>query len=383
MTEHAEHRPPSSAARWLSCPASVTVMPLYAGEDSDASVAGTIAHQLLATAIEWGIVPDYWDIDMVYRVQMAYEYYLKTLKDYGQNVEAYTEVRLDIPETGEFGTTDIIFVTKSLIHIIDYKDGYVPVDVRKNAQCMTYLLGAIARFGERPNYKITIIQPKYVHKDGMIRHDDITPDDIAWFRNEVQHAMTQSHFSAGKHCRKTYCPHRGTCAAFAAWAVEHPQDAFFPSDFNAMTDLQLGEMLDLSDILQGYRDQLRAEALRRMTRMDRIIPGYDVKKGRSERRFSNGLAQDRVFAKMRELGATDADLYEKVPVSVAGVERFFKKKYRGQGRGAFMQPFAECIAGNVTGGDNALVVEKDIDGRKSWKKGQEFGPLKTLPDIGV
>lgn len=357
-------------------------MPLYAGADSDASLDGTKAHELLNTALSWGVMPHDDDIEMIYRLMMAVEYVDKLKAEYGSKATFLYEQRLEIPETGEFGTCDIIAITPSLIHLVEYKDGYVPVDVNKNAQNMCYLLGAIAAHGERPNYKLTIIQPKYVHRDGMIRHDTVTPDDVSWFRKEVQYAMIHDHFSAGKHCRKTYCPHRGNCATFLAWAPENISDAWYPTDFNAMNDLQLGEALDHADILQGYRDQLRGEAFRRMARMDRSIPGYALKKGRSTRDFSSEQARKQVMEAMQALGATADDLYEKVPVTVAGVERFFKKKFKHMGRGAWMKPFSEAIAGYVTGGDAALVVEKDIDGRKTWKRGSEFGALKGgLPDV--
>jgi hypothetical protein len=381
MLAHAKHRPPSSAARWLSCPGSVQVMGIYAGQDSDASIDGTAAHELLNTTIEWGVMPEWPDIEQAYRVMLAVEWIKETTAKYGK-CEAYYEQRLEIPETGEFGTCDAIFVTNSLIHIMDYKDGYVPVDINKNAQLMVYLLGAIAKWGERPAYRITIVQPKYVHRDGMIRTMDITPDDMAWFRGEVQSAMIHEHFAAGKHCRKTYCPHRSNCETFLYWARDNLQDAWYPSDFNAMTDEQLGEALDHADILQGYRDQLRGEAFRRMARMDRQIPGYDLKKGKSTRAFSSEQAQKQVMERMVALGATESDLYERIPVTVAGVERFFKRRFKRDGRGAWLKPFTEAITGYVTGGDASLVVEKDIDGRKSWKKGGEFTALKgSLPDV--
>lgn len=380
MLQHAKHRPPSSAARWLSCPASVNVMEIYAGQDSDASLEGTKAHEMLSTYQEWGVMPDDEDVEMQYRVMMAMEWITATRKQYGG--EYYYEQRLEIPETGEFGTCDSVFVTPALIHIMDYKDGWVPVDINKNAQLMTYLLGAIAKWGERPAYRITVVQPKYVHRDGMIRTQDISQDDVAWFREQVHYSMIHDHYAAGPHCRKTYCPHRGNCATFLAWSVDNMNLAWYPSDFNALDDYQLGEALDQADILAGYRDQLRGEAFRRMARMDRRIPGYDLKKGKSNRDFSSDQARKQVMEKMKELGATEDDLFERVPISVAGVERFFKRKFKHMGRGAWMKPFAEAIQGYVTGGDASLVVEKEIDGRKSWKKGSEFGALKgSLPDV--
>jgi hypothetical protein len=373
---HAKHYPPSSAKRWLSCPASVNVVGLYHNGESDSSIRGTQAHMLLETALTWGVVPDFHDIDMVYRVQKAYDY-IKTLKAVYPDGQFFYEVRIDIPETGEFGTADVVIVTRDTIHVIDYKDGWVPVNANFNSQMMTYLLGLIAKYGKRHKYVLTIIQPNYTHKDGAIRHYEPTQSTMDWFREEVQKAVASDHFTAGKHCRETYCPHRGSCAAFLAWAPENLQYAWYPSDVNGMTDDQLAEALDAADVLQGYRDQLRGEALRRMTRQDRTIRGYDVKRGRGKRAWASEAIAARVLDAMRALGAKEDDLYEKTALSVAGVERWFKRRFRNStDPGMWQDEFWKVTEGCITGGEHGLTVERDIDGRKSFKRGSEFSPLK-------
>lgn len=382
MAVHAKYRQPSSSERWLSCPGSVTQMQLYPNEPSEASIKGDRAHKLLELAIEWGVVPNDPDIDLVYSVMFALEWVNNQAKEYGKGVELYTEQQLEIPETGEVGTTDIIFVGKDFIHVIDYKNGYVPVDVKMHPQMMLYLCGAIAKWGERKHYKISIIQPNYVHVDGMVRHYEVTQDDLTWFRGEVQHAISNDYLAAGKHCKKTYCPHRGSCQVFATWAPENLQLAWFPGELNGMTDDQLAEALDHADILQGWRDALRGEALRRMLHQDRKIDGYKLVKARKDRDFRSPEHRDRVFDNLREFGVSEDQLYAKSPISVAGVERVIKGIFKTQGRNAWRKGMDTlCPDDMLSTATQSLTVEKAIDGRKPYSRGAEFTPLKSPEDV--
>ncbi len=378
MSAHAKYRPPSAASRWLSCSASASLLTLYPNLPSDASIKGDEGHFMLDTALEFGIVPDHSDIDLVYMVQMAVDHVMAKKVQLGGQL--HTEVQLDIPETGEFGTADLVYVGDTFIEIEDFKTGYVPVDVNKNAQLMTYLLGAIAKWGERKRYKIGVIQPAYSHRDGMIRHYDVSQEDVDWFRAEVQTSMTTDTFTAGRHCRTTYCPHRGACAAFLAYAQEHLADAWWPGEIGGLTDDEIGYALDHADILQGYRDQLRGEVLRRIVNQGKTITGYKVVKGRVNRDFASDEARDKIFNKLREAGATEDELYEKVPISMAGVDRVLKRIYKNYGRGAWMEAKDRIVHDDMLQSTNQpLTVEKDIDGRKPYRRGSEFTALIPPP----
>lgn len=375
MAKHADKRPPSSAGRWLSCPGSVDVMPLYPNEPNEKSIKGDEAHDLLNTGITFGVIPDHHDIDLTYSALFAYEKIMETYQRY-KPCEMYSEVHLDIPETGEFGTADIVFVNDKLIHIIDYKNGYVPVNVRMNAQLLCYLLGAIARWGERKTYRISVIQPNYPHADGMYRDYEVTQDDLAWFRKEVQWAMVNTHLAAGTHCKTSYCPHRGSCAVFAAWAPENLKLAWFPGELSALDDEQLAQAMEQAEILQGWQNALRGEALRRMMHQDRTIPGYKVVRGKKDRAFRDDAAREEVFNRLRVLGVPDEQLHEPQPISVAGVERRVKAIFKSQGRSAWVPAMHSICGPDMLAPTNqSLTVEKTIDGRKPYTKGQEFGPI--------
>ena len=379
MTLHAKLRPPSAAHRWLSCPGSPEVLLGYDNPDSKASIKGTVAHDLLADAVTFGVTPNHPDIEIVQGVMMALEYVLplyKQLREGKGGCELICEETIEIPETGEFGTLDIGLVTPSLIHVIDYKNGYVPVNIRMNPQLLLYLLGLIARYGERRNYKITVVQPNYVHADGMIRHQDVTEDDLTWFRQEVASALQSNAVVAGKHCRETYCPARGTCNVFLGWAQENLKLAYYPGESVAMTDEQLAQALDEADVLQGWRDQLRGEAMRRILHQNKQIAGYKIVKAKRDRAFKDEKARAAVYRNLQELGVPDDALYTKEPISPAGVEREVKRIFKPQGRSAWLKGMQHvCPPEALEPANQALTLEKAIDGRKPYTRGSEFPPI--------
>ena len=373
--KHAKLYPPSAGARWLSCSASVHVMPLYNRDETDASMKGDMAHYALENGVFFGTTPNTGDIDVDMNVEAVLAHIKKTREAYGDNCQVYAEQSYDIPETGEFGTCDVTYVTPRVLHIADYKNGFVEVEVTLNAQLMLYLLGAIAKFGTRPKYIIEVLQPNYDHKDGPYRSYEVTAKHIEWFREQVAYAVNSNEFVAGKHCKKTYCDHRGACATFQAWAMSNAADAYFPSEVNALSDEQLAQAIDHAEILHGIRDELRKEAMRRIMNMEKRIEGYKVVKGRKDRSFRDDEAKRKAEAIAKELGARDEDLYEKKFVSVKGLEDFFKKEFRRFGNGAWAIAWENNMKELVNEFTGGMSLVRDSDGRPSHSRGNEFGAL--------
>lgn len=379
MLAHAYNRPPSAAKRWMKCAGSVPLTHLYTSVDSEASIKGTEVHALIDAALNWGLPISHPDPDMEENAQLAVDWFTTYLNMYAKkqgSATLYVEQRLDIPETGEFGTADGVIIAPEILHIIDYKNGYVPVEIDMNEQLLLYLCGAIAKWGERPRYRITIIQPNYDHRDGPVRTQDITEADLQLFRLQVADAMVRQDVVAGPHCKTTYCPHRGNCEVFAGWVQENLKLGYYPSDATALSDDDLAKALEEAELLQGWRDQLRGEAIRRILHQDKSIKGYKLVRAKKDRAFRDDAARDEVFNTLKGLGATDDDLHTRSPVSVAGVERIVKKLFKRQGRGAWQKGMdAICGADKLETQAMSLTLEKAIDGRKEYKKGSEFGSL--------
>lgn len=389
---HAKAYAPSAAARWTACPASAWACQLYDREDSVHSIKGDVAHSHLEVGIVFGIEPDTADPDMDMNIRDVLEWVQARKVEYGSECKLYAEQRYDIVETGEFGTCDITFVAPTVIHIADYKNGYVLVEVVINGvlneQMMTYLLGAIAKHGPRPLYRITVIQPNYFHRDGMIRTVEVTHEQVEEFRRKVLHAVESDYFYAGKHCKKSYCEHRGNCATFLEWAQENAADAWHPSEVNAISDEQLAAALDHSDVLHGIRDELRKAAMYRMLQMDRKIRGYKVVKSRIQREFAGEAGREACYLALLQLGYSADDLYEKkpfnvgaltlyeqAPLTVAGVERMVKQTCKRFKRGVWQGVWDEHFRPHIREFSGSLTLERETDGRPAHTRGSEFGSL--------
>lgn len=402
MAAHAKNRAPSAAKRWLSCPQSAFIVPMYPNAETEQSLKGDYWHELMESRLLFGTVPSSADPDAAEAMEELAEYVYKRKKELG--AEMHVEIKLDIPETGEFGTADVVLVSPNWIEIIDEKSGYVPVHVKLNAQMMTYLLGAIARFGERKNYRIGIHQPNYDHIDGPLRFYDVSADDVEWFRREVKYAMDNpDECKAGKHCKDTYCPHRGSCEVFMQYVQQDLLLGWHTSEVRSISDDMLASAMDAADELSGWRNELRGEALKRIINLDRAIPGYKAVKGRKQRTVRS--PEQLIDAVRDNLGTEYAvmlfpDLAFAADAVSAGIAKSPKpdfllknlgspkhiedviKQYARKmhlPRGGWQSIYANIVGQYINEYAAGLTIEKAIDGRPAHKKGNEFGSL-TSPE---
>ena len=367
---------PSAMGRILSCPASVEATKMFAKEDSEASNLGTIAHGVLEDSLVFGIPPEHEDPEIVEGVTLAVEWAEQRLLK--EAPQLHVELKMEMPGTPVWGTSDLVFVHPEFIEVADYKHGYLPVEVSRNPQMLTYLDMAIAKFGERPNYYITVIQPRYDHIEGPIRSRTVPESDLEEYRGRLAWALdNQTVFAAGKHCK--YCPAWGSCREFQRFLAPHIGKAlhYELTEEHLVSNETMAELLDLADLVPGWIKALRAEAMRRKFQ-DRHIPGYKIVTSSYQRDWDDG-AEDELPAIYEEVGIPPEALYEKSFVSPATVEKHIKAAFKGT-RNKWKEPFAK-IETLIKRKRGAPSLVKDIDGRPAYRKGQEFGELK-LDDEG-
>lgn len=368
MTQHSDWAP-SSMSRILSCPASAEAVKLYEKEETDASNLGGVAHGILEDCLTFGIEPYHDDIGVVEGVQLAVDYANQRLLK--PRTEMYVEKRLAIPDTPVWGTTDNVFVDPQEIEIVDFKNGYVPVSIKLNAQFMSYLLGAIAEFGERKHYKITVIQPRYDHIDGPIRSYVVSHKDIDWFQQELNWALNnKGKFVAGKHCK--YCPVQGACKTFAAWIAPSAATAMFYdlTNIHAVKDETIAQLLDMADLLPGWIKELRKEGMRRIF-ADKDVDGYKVVDGKVERDWTAD-AEAKLPELYSEMGIPSEALYEAKFVHPATAEKHVKATFKGKGKWVEHWRKVEELITKKKGFPSLV---RDIDGRPQFKRGMEFTEL--------
>jgi len=365
---------------------------MYPRDDTDASLKGDMWHQLMEDLFTFGALPPEADPDAADALQDFYDYVMGLFKEYPGG-KLYVERQINIPETGEFGTGDIIYVHPMIIAVLDHKSGYVPVEVKWNYQMLTYLLGLIAEFGPRPRYLLGIHQPNYDHIDGAIRTWEPDASDVEIFRDKVLSSMERpDHMEAGPWCKETYCEHRGACEAFHTYAQDDLALGWHPSEVKAIDDAALAKALDAADELNGYRQQLRAEAMRRIMNMDRTIHGYKVVKGRRNRSVTQPRAL--VTAVLDTLGLDyarrlfpelawlpDLDVLREEALKCLGTPAHIEKVLKQYAqvnklpRGAWKQLYENVVGQYIRETAEGLTLERAIDGRPAHKRGSEFGVL--------
>ena len=148
---------------------------------------------------------------------------LKLLFDYvdaGYTVE--TEVKLEWSASGcepIHGTCDAVCYNKDtkFLHVLDYKDGRVEVEVTDNAQLLMYLSGFIQMnaLDSLNHLQLCIVQPKVSHE---MSSNVVYSWDVRSFQKKVIEAINKipngvNDYCAGKWCK--YCPFKGSCKTYA------------------------------------------------------------------------------------------------------------------------------------------------------------------------
>jgi hypothetical protein len=178
-----------------------------------------------------------------------------------------------------FGTADFVAYDAEThqLEVVDYKNGSgVVVEVKNNKQLRYYALGAaLTTVKGQPikSVKITIVQPRAGHPDGVIRSEIVDYVELIGFSNELMDAARatlepDAPLHAGSHCR--FCPAAATCpeqrnqvqalaqVAFEAMPLDVP-----PSPDSLPPDV-FADILHKLPILEDWAKAMRAHALREL-----------------------------------------------------------------------------------------------------------------------
>jgi hypothetical protein len=215
--------PPSSSDKWLVCHAWRRLTHGIEDTSSAAAEEGTFAHERLAEhllgQVDLSVLED----------RVMYDYLIgcaEWVQD--QPGELFVETRLDY---GGFfgyvdltGTSDLVIVEKDRLTIGDLKYGLGVVEVPNNPQMLTYLVGAVHRFGRRGRYRLVILQPRAWHTDGPIREWELTDDDLRVFEALLEAGIKgnydpKSEATPGDHCQH-YCKALSRCREIKRYSLE-------------------------------------------------------------------------------------------------------------------------------------------------------------------
>ena len=359
---------PSSAERWIHCPPSAVINAEAPRTDTVYTREGTLAHAVCELKARkyflTGIGPkkfktamDKFRADELWADEMEghTDTYLDALKDIAAGFKAPPHValeqRVDFSEyvPDGYGTADCLMIGQvegldgDVLHVIDFKYGKgVEVSAENNPQMMLYALGALLDY--MPIYDIfhvrmTIVQPRIKREPDSW---ELEARSLLHWANAVVDpaaklaAKGEGEYAEGDWCR--FCAARGSCRARAEANLEAARMDFkLPPQ---LTDSEVAEALTLGKRLKSWLSDLEEYALTAC--LDgREIPGFKAVEGRAVRAWTN---QEEAFTAARAAGIPEEMLYERKPVTLAGLEKLM-------GRKAFteaMKPFATIPPGKPT-----------------------------------
>jgi len=221
-----------------------------------------------------------------------------------------------------FGTVDCLIIGGDTLYITDFKYGKgVPVEAEDNPQMKLYALGAYLEYSFLYPIKsvhLAIIQPRL----NSISEFQMSAEDLLSWGGEIKPIAMRAYngdgdFVPGDHCK--FCRAKAQCRARAdQYAALADFTTLKPP---ILSDAEVGQMLEkgqhIVDWLKALQEYALAECLK-----GNEIPGWKAVEGRGSRSY---VDQDQAFAHLKEKGVDEALLYDRVPLTVAQIEKVLKK----------------------------------------------------------
>jgi len=369
---------PSSAHRWLRCPASIEACRDIKDTSSIHAEEGTAAHELAETVLRNPTTTSSDYIGNVFNGFTVDEEMAGFVQQYVDRIHSLEgnldiEVRLDLREYAKdsFGTADAVTLDadNKRLYVGDLKYGKgVRVEAEGNEQAMLYALGALAEYAiytEIDEIVIGIYQPRLNHFPEWT----ITRDDLLAFGETVKIASAAAlkpgaAFNAGeKQCG--WCLNKGNCRALADY-----QHQVIGSQFDTLDLIEKVDTLTLEEIglkilpnlklLEQWTKAVQHRAYEALE-LGHDVPGYKMVEGRSLRRWSN----EKEVSKKLEASLDEDDVWQRKLVTVAQAEKLIGKK-----------EFVVLFADDVDRPTGKPTIAPESDKREALSPALEFDAIK-------
>lgn len=347
---------PSSAARWLTCPASLLAPKIHI-TTSEAASEGTAAHSLCQRCWLLGCDPEDLrgeEIEADGRTFIVGDEMIEGARLYLDTIEAHmtrlgasadevrTEAFLVHPANEDFGgTADVLICSGGELVVIDYKFGMFPVEVENNPQLMCYALLALAENAARdpkdPNLhritdvRVVVVQPRAHHVDGPVRSWEVDSIELCAFGDRVIEALTaepDETFAAGDHCK--FCPRETECPELFRLSSK-----VAAADFDAETKPPAGPLVDVNKVAEILN--LRAAIKSYLKRLEDYaeglleqgteVPGFKLVDSFGNRRYC--VDESTVLRKCRAAKFGKKQIYKTELMSPAQLEKVVGKELVG------------------------------------------------------
>ena len=305
-------------------------------EETTFAAEGTAAHALCEWKVRKALkmragrrpASDYWTDEMEECADDYRDYICDLVgqakqicKDPITMIEQHLDFSCWVPDG--FGTGDFLLVADGELNICDFKYGRgVPVYADHNPQMMLYGLGALNLFDCLYDIKtvtMTIFQPRLSN----ISIWSLTAEELyKWAEEELKPkaAMAdkgEGEYTPGSWCR--FCKARNQCRARAESFLELAKMEFQPPAL--LSDEEIAEVMQQAGELSRWASDVMAYAEAMAINEGKHFDGYKLVEGRSNRRFTDTAAVEKVA---RDAGYTD--IYNKSLITLTAFEKLMGKE---------------------------------------------------------
>ncbi len=328
---------PSSAHRWLHCPASVPLTRTCKDDASPFADEGTVAHTVAADVLRTGsdasayvgacheVNGHRWEVtaEMAAYVQ-EYVDYVRAIAGV-RLVEQPLRIASITGEQGAKGTADVVILAGDALTIVDLKYGRgVKVFAEGNEQLQLYALAALQEFAGVEAFqhvRLVIVQPRLGHADEWVRTLPQMEDfrqkvaqgaarcrAAMWHYNNVGELPSEYFGPAETPCR--FCSTKASCPALATHVLNTVADDFVDltqpvapqlshAALRTFDNTTLACLFGATELIESWcksiRDRAAAELL-----SGQPVPGYKVVQGRQgSRRWVDETAAEDALIQMR------------------------------------------------------------------------------------
>lgn len=334
----------SGASRWATCPGSAQMEDGIPDKESIYAQEGTLAHEMSELKLKHYLDPKGFGkrkLNAAIKKLKENELYQAEMESYTDTyVDFIKEKALSFPSNpyieiekrvdfsrwvdGGFGTCDCVLIHGSTLSIIDLKYGKgVPVSSEQNEQLILYALGAYDAFNLIYNLdkiELNIVQPRI---NNFSTWEISLTELLLWgdyFKVQAEKALGGNGelVPSAKACK--FCKARDICTARAENNLSLESEIKLKP--NEIPKDKLYEYISRGEDIAKWVADLKAYAL------DMCLKGEDVKglkavAGRTSRSWTN---QDEAINKLIEGGIDEAIIYDKVPLTLAKLEKALGKQ---------------------------------------------------------
>lgn len=301
----------SSSARWLNCTPSVVFSAPYEVERKDTTFTaeGTAAHALAELKLQFdtGKITKRKFNAQLKKFKAENEYYSVSFEEFvddyvgfvNETINSYDEPEVELEQRVNFsdwvpdgyGTSDVVIMTDSVLHIVDLKFGKgVPVSAIENTQLMLYALGTYYEFNMAYDFetvRMTIHQPRLYDTS---TYELSVAELLDWAetivkpRAELAIAGEGDYKPSEKACQ--WCPAKAVCKARADMNLQNAIKYDF-ADTNELEPEAISDILSRSKAIKKWLEDVEAYALTQARDEGQSFPGWKLVAGRSNRKITN------------------------------------------------------------------------------------------------